>query len=126
MEVVEQDDRWNLDATDSAGDSSGDGPVTTAADPNATPNPYSAEFETELSQQRDQYKQLAGLGSQMTAEMGRLEELAGKEADAVSENAVLRTRLEDLQREIDRTQEPLVVAVRLRPVPAVAGRDASD
>jgi hypothetical protein len=102
VDVVEQDDRWNLDSPDGQDNAGGkSGPVTTAYDPNGTPNPYSAEFETELSQQRDQYKQLAGLGSQMTTEMGRLEELAGKEADAVSENAVLRTRLQDLQREID-------------------------
>jgi hypothetical protein len=94
--------RGHLDSPDGQDNAGGkSGPVTTADDPNATPNPYSAAFETELSQQRDQYKQLAGLGSQMTSEMGRLEALAGKEADAVSENAVLRTRLEDLQREID-------------------------
>jgi hypothetical protein len=104
VEIVEQDERWNLDSTGDADDSNGSGdsgPATTADDPNATPNPYSAEFETELSQQRDQYKQLAGLGAQMTAEMGRLQELAEKESDAVAENAVLRTRLNDLQREID-------------------------
>jgi hypothetical protein len=101
VEVVEQDEKWNLDATDSPDDSGAGGPVTMAADTNATPNPYSAEFETELSRQRDQYRQLAGLGAQMTAEMGRLQDLAEKQADAVAENAVLRTRLQDLQREID-------------------------
>ncbi len=102
VDVVEQDEKWNLDSTGGQDDTGGDdGPAATADDPNGAPNPYSAEFETELSQQRDQSKQLASLGAKMTAEMGRLEEMAEKEADAVSENATLRTRLADLQREID-------------------------
>jgi regulator of replication initiation timing len=105
VDVVEQDEKWNLDPT--SDESGGNyGPVATADDPNAAPNPYSAEFETELAQQRDQYKQLATLGEQMTAEMGKLEDMAEKEADAVSENASLRTRLEDLQREIDELKPP--------------------
>jgi len=99
VDVVEQDEKWNLSPSDS---SEGNyGPVTTVNDPNAAPNPYSAEFETELAQQRDQYKQLAGIGTQMTTEMDRLQEMGAKEADAVSENASLRNRLEELQREID-------------------------
>ena len=99
VDVVEQDEKWNLN---SGGISEGHyGPVAAATDPDAAPNPYSAEFETELAQQRDQYRQLAALGTQMTTEMGRLQDMAQKEADAVSENASFRNRLEDLQHEID-------------------------
>jgi hypothetical protein len=97
VDVVEQDEKWNLQPTDTINL----GPVTAVNDPNAAPNPYSAEFETELAQQRDQYRQLADLGGQMTAEMGKLQEMAEKSADAVSENAVLRNRLDELQQEID-------------------------
>jgi hypothetical protein len=102
VDVVEQDEKWNLDSTGNQDNGDGGyGPATTADDPNGAPNPYSAEFETELAQQRDQSSQLATLGAKMNAEMGRLEEMAEKEADAVAENATLRTRLEELQREID-------------------------
>lgn len=99
VDVVEQDEKWNLNPTDTT--ETNLGPVTAVNDPNAAPNPYSAEFETELAQQRDQYRQLADLGVQMTAEMGKLQEMAEKEADAVSDNDSLRNRLETLQREID-------------------------
>jgi hypothetical protein len=99
VDVVEQDEQWNLNSSDiSEGNY---GPVVSATDPNAAANPYSAEFETELAQQRDQYRQLAALGTQMTSEMGRLQDMAQKEADAVSENASIRNRLEDMQHEID-------------------------
>jgi len=104
VDVVEQDEKWNLSRTDSSDGNYG--PVTTVDDPNAAPNPYSAEFETELVQQRDQYKQLAAIGTQMTGEMERLQEMAVKEADAVSENASLRNRLEELQREVDELKPP--------------------
>jgi len=100
VDVVEQDEKWNLQPTDTAGEANL-GPVTAVNDPNAAPNPYSAEFETELAQQRDQYRQLADLGTQMTVEMGKLQEMTQKSADAVSENAILRNRLEELQQEID-------------------------
>jgi hypothetical protein len=114
VDVVEQDEKWNLNSGDiSEGNY---GPVATATDPNATPDPYSAEFETELAQQREQYKQLAALGIQMTTEMGRLQDMAGKEADAVSENASFRNRLEDLQHEIDE--------LKPRPTPPVASNAA--
>jgi len=107
VDVVEQDEKWNLDSASNQDDGAGDyGPATAADDPNAAPNPYSAEFETELMQQRNQSGQLATLGSKMTAEMEKLEEMAEKEADAVAENATLRTRLEDLQREIDELKPP--------------------
>ena len=110
VDVVEQDEKWNLN---SGNISEGNyGPVATANDPNAAPNPYSAEFETELAQQRDQYRQLAALGTQMTTEMGRLQDMAQKEADAVSENASIRNRLEDLQHEIDQ--------LKPQPTPPVA------
>jgi hypothetical protein len=110
VDVVEQDEKWNLNSGDiSEGNY---GPVATASDPNAAPNPYSAEFETELAQQRDQYRQLAALGTQMTTEMGRLQDMAQKEADAVSENASIRNRLEDLQHEIDQ--------LKPQPAPPVA------
>jgi len=107
VEVVEQDERWNLDST-SAPDDEGNnaGPVTSADQPNAAPNPYTAEFEAELSEQRDQSKQLAAMGAQMTGEMARLENFAEKQADAVAENATFRARLEDLQREIDELKPP--------------------
>lgn len=99
VDVVEQDEKWNLNSGEiSEGNY---GPVATANDPNAAPNPYSAEFETELAQQRDQYRQLAALGTQMNEEMSRLQDMAQKEADAVSENASIRNRLEELQHEID-------------------------
>jgi hypothetical protein len=99
VDVVEQDEKWNLNSGEiSEGNY---GPVGTTNDPNAAPNPYSAEFETELAQQRDQYRQLAALGVQMNEEMSRLEDMAQKEADAVSENASIRNRLEELQHEID-------------------------
>lgn len=107
VDVVEQDEKWNLNSATDQDDGSGNyGPATAADDPNAAPNPYSAEFETELMQQRNQYKQLAAIGAQMTAEMGRLQDMAEKQADAVAENATLRTRLEDLQREIDELKPP--------------------
>jgi hypothetical protein len=100
VDVVEQDEKWNLAPTDTTGEANL-GPVTTVNGPNAAPNPYSAEFETELAQQRDQYRQLADLGAQMNAEMGKLQEMTEKSADAVSENAILRNRLDELQQEID-------------------------
>jgi hypothetical protein len=100
IDVVEQDERWNLHPTVEEGGAV-EGPVTAADNANAAPNPYTAEFEAELAQQREQFKALSGLGAQMNTEMGRLEQLGQKEADAVSENAAIRTRLEDLQREID-------------------------
>jgi hypothetical protein len=100
VEVVEQDEKWNLDSSGGQDDGNS-GPPASADDPNGAPNPYSAEFETELSQQREQSEQLAAMGVRMTAEMGKLETMAEKEADTVSENAVLRTRLQELQREID-------------------------
>ena len=107
VDVVEQDEKWNLNSSDPADSTDGDyGPVTAVNDANAAPNPYSAEFETELAQQRDQYRQLAVLGTQMTAEMGKLQDIAEKDADAVSQNASIRTRLEDLQREIDQIKTP--------------------
>jgi hypothetical protein len=99
VDLVEQDEKWNLQPTDTT--ETNLGPVTAVNDPNAAPNPYSAEFETELAQQRDQYRQLADLGGQMTAEMGKLQEMAEKSADAVSENAALHNRLDELQQEID-------------------------
>jgi hypothetical protein len=107
VDVVEQDEKWNLDAAETRDDGTGNyGPATSADDANAAPNPYSAEFETELMQQRNQSSQLADLGAKMTAEMGKLEEMAEKEADAVAENATLHTRLQDLQREIDELNPP--------------------
>jgi len=110
VDVVEQDETWNLGSASDQDDSGGSnyGPATAADAANATPNPYSAEFVTELMQQRNQSSQLAALGAKMTAEMGKLEEMAEKEADAVSENATLRTRLQDLQREIDELKPPPV------------------
>jgi hypothetical protein len=99
VDAVEQDEKWNLSSTAPA--ETDLGPATAADDPNAAPNPYSAEFETELSQQRDQYQQLADLGAKMTAEMGKLQEMAEKSADVISENAELRNRLSELQQEID-------------------------
>jgi hypothetical protein len=104
VDVVEQDEKWNLNPTDATDGNYG--PVTTASDPNAAPNPYSAEFETELSQQRDQYRQLTAIGTQMTSEMDRIQKMAEKEAEAVSDNASLRNRLEELQREIDELKPP--------------------
>ena len=99
VDLVEQDDKWNLQPTDVT--ETNLGPVTAVNDPNAAPNPYSAEFETELAQQRDQFRQLADLGAKMTAEMERLQAMSEKSADAVSENAELRNRLNTLQQEID-------------------------
>jgi hypothetical protein len=99
VDLVEQDEKWNLQPTDTT--ETNLGPVTAVNDPNTAPNPYSAEFETELAQQRDQYRQLAAIGAQMTAEMGKLQEMTEKSADAVSENAVLRNRLDELQQKID-------------------------
>jgi hypothetical protein len=116
VDVVEQDEKWNLnptDSTDSTDENSG--PVTAVNDLNAAPNPYSAEFETELAQQRDQYRQLATLGAQMTAEMGKLQNIAEKNADAVSQNASIRSRLEDLQREIDEIKTPHMALVTPNP-----------
>ena len=104
VDVVEQDEKWNLNSSDiSEGNY---GPTATATDPNGAPNPYTAEFETELAQQRDQYRQLAALGKQMTLEMGHLQEMAQNEADAVSDNASIRSRLEEMQREIDEIKPP--------------------
>ena len=100
VDAIEQDEKWNLAPSDSTRETNL-GPVTTVNDPNAAPNPYSAEFETELTQQRDQYRKLAGLGAQMTAELGKLQDMTEKSADAVSENAILRNRLDELQQEID-------------------------
>lgn len=104
IDVVEQDEKWNLDPT--AAPVTASGPTDTVPDPNAAPNPYSAEFETELAEQRNQYQQLAGLGAQMTAEMEKLQQIAQKNADAVSENAALRNRLNELQQEIDQLKPP--------------------
>jgi hypothetical protein len=99
VDVVEQDEKWNFAPTDTT--ETDLGPITAVNDPNAAPNPYSAEFETELAQQRDQYRQLADLGGKMTAQMTRLQDMAQKSADVVSENTELRSRLGELQQEID-------------------------
>ncbi len=99
VDVVEQDEKWNFAPTDTTATDLG--PVTAVNDPNAAPNPYSAEFETELTQQRDQYRQLADLGGKMTTEVSRLQDMAEKSADVISENAELRNRLNELQQEID-------------------------
>ena len=108
VDVVEQDEKWNLAPTDTT--QTNLGPVTAVNDPNAAPNPYSAEFETELAQQRDQYQQLASLGSKMTAEVSRLQDMAEKSGDVISENAELRNRLGELQQEID-TLKPVAPPV---------------
>jgi len=99
VDVVEQDEKWNFAPTDAT--QTDLGPVTANNDPNAAPNPYSAEFETELAQQRDQYHQLADLGGKMSAQMTRLQDMAEKSADVISENTDLRNRLSELQQEID-------------------------
>jgi hypothetical protein len=104
VDVVEQDEKWNLRPVDDPVTT--EGPVETADDPNAAPNPYSAEFETELAQQREQSRQLAELAARMTLEMGKLQEMTEKGADAASENASLRNRFETLQREIDELKPP--------------------
>jgi hypothetical protein len=104
VDVVDQDEKWNLHSTDTT--ETNLGPVTAVNDPNAAPNPYSAEFETELAQQRDQFHQLVDLGAKMTAEMERLQDMAEKNADAVSDNASLRNRLDALQQEIDALKTP--------------------
>jgi hypothetical protein len=104
VDAVEQDEKWNLRTVDDPVTT--EGPVATVDDPNAAPNPYSAEFETELAQQREQSRQLAELATRMTLEMGKLQEMTEKGADAVSENASLRNRLETLQREIDELKPP--------------------
>jgi hypothetical protein len=104
VDAVEQDEKWNLRPVDDPVTT--EGPVATVDDPNAAPNPYSAEFETELAQQREQSRQLAELAARMTLEMGKLQEMTEKGADAVSENASLRNRLETLQREIDELKPP--------------------
>jgi hypothetical protein len=104
VDAVEQDEKWNLSPVDDRVTT--EGPATTADDANAAPNPYSAEFETELAQQREQSRQLAELAARMTLEMGKLQEMTEKGADAVSENASLRNRLETLQREIDELKPP--------------------
>ena len=104
VDAVEQDEKWNLRPVDDPVTT--EGPVETVDNPNAAPNPYSAEFETELAQQRDQSRQLAELAARMTLEMGKLQEMTEKGADAVSENASLRNRLETLQREIDELKPP--------------------
>ena len=104
VDAVEQDEKWNLRTVDDPVTT--EGPIATVDDPNAAPNPYTAEFETELAQQREQSRQLAELAGRMTLEMGKLQEMTEKSADAVSENASLRNRLETLQREIDDLKPP--------------------
>jgi hypothetical protein len=99
VDAVEQDEKWKLRPVDDPVTT--DGPDTTVNDPNTTPNPYSAEFETELAQQREQSRQLADLAARMTLEMGKLQDMTEKGAAAVSENASLRNRLGELQHEID-------------------------
>jgi hypothetical protein len=107
VDAVEQDEKWNLQPVDDPVTTEAtQGPATTADDPNAAPNPYSAEFETELAQQREQSRQLADLAARMTLEMGKLQDMTEKSADAVSENASLHNRLETLQREIDELKPP--------------------
>jgi hypothetical protein len=113
VDVVEQDEKWNLDDPTETNL----GPVTAAPDPNAAPNPYNAEFETELAQQRDQYQRLVGLGGQMNAEMEKLQAMTGKEADAVSENAALRNRLDSIQAEVESLKTP-PVALKLPTKPS--------
>jgi hypothetical protein len=104
VDAVEQDEKWNLRPVNDPVTT--EGPVATADDPNGAPNPYSAEFETELAQQREQSRQLAELVARMTLEMGKLQEMTEKGADAASENAWLKNRLETLQREIDELKPP--------------------
>ena len=72
VDAVEQDEKWNLHPVDDPVTTEAtQGPATTASDPNAAPNPYSAEFETELAQQREQSRQLADLAARMTSGNGK-------------------------------------------------------
>ncbi len=104
VDVVEQDERWNLAPTDAT--ETNLGPVTAVNDPNAAPNPYTAEFETELMQQRDQSKQLADLAARMTAQMAKLQEVTEKSAAVSDENASLHQRLDQLQKDLDAVKTP--------------------
>ena len=104
VDVVEQDEKWNLAPTDTT--ETNLGPVTAVNDPNAAPNPYTAEFETELMEQRDQSKQLADMASRMTDQLAKLQEMSEKSAAVSDEDAALRERLDQLQKELDEIKTP--------------------
>ncbi|MDE1171728.1 MAG: hypothetical protein PW734_11070 [Verrucomicrobium sp.] len=99
VDVVEQDETWNLRP---AGTMVANlGPVTAASDPASVPNPYTAEFETQLVQQRDQSRKLAVIGTKMSAQLQRLQEMAQKGAATAAENDALKQQVDALQKQVD-------------------------
>lgn len=99
VDVVEQDETWNMRPSDAL--IANLGPVTAASDPSSMPNPLSAEFETELVQQRDQNGQLAQMGKKMSEQLQKLQEMAQKGATTAAESEAILQQIDQLQKEID-------------------------
>jgi hypothetical protein len=99
VDVVEQDETWNLHPSGTM--VANLGPVTAVSDPASMPNPYTAEFETELVQQRDQNGQLADMGRRMSEQLQKLQDMAQKSAAVTADNDALQQRIDQLQKEIE-------------------------
>lgn len=99
VDVVEQDETWNMRPSDAL--VANLGPVTAASDPASMPNPLSAEFETELVRQRDQNGQLAQMGKKMSEQLQKLQEMAQKGATTAAEGEAIRQQIDQLQKEIE-------------------------
>jgi hypothetical protein len=105
IDVVEQAETWNLRPSGTM--VANLGPVTAVSDPASAPNPYTAEFETQLVQQQNQSRQLAGMGQQMGTELAKLRELTAKGAAAASETESLQQQVDALQKKLDAQQPGL-------------------
>ncbi len=112
--VLDKSETWNLRPTDTTYEHLG--PVTAVADPSAAPNPYSAEFETELVKQREQSQQLSEIGNKMVEQMGKLQQATDKAAALAEENDEQKQQLAALQQQVDVLKAPPV-----KPAPAQSG-----
>lgn len=104
VDVVEQDETWNMRPSDAL--VAHLGPVTAASDPASMPNPLSAEFETELAQQRNQNGQLVEMGKKMSEQLQKLQEMAQKGAANPTEEAAVQQQIDELRQEINAIKEP--------------------
>ena len=104
IDVVEQDEKWNLRPSGTT--VANLGPVTAVSDPASVPNPYTAEFETELTRERDQNQQMAAAAQEMSDEIGRLREMIQKGQATSTENDTLKHEVDALQKEIDSLKTP--------------------
>lgn len=97
VDEVRETPRWNLRNTDTS--FANLGPVTSVADPSLAPNPYSAEFETDLVEQRNQTARVAQMAEKMVGKMEKIDAAAQNAISPVEASALL-TQIEEMRKEI--------------------------